>query len=75
MKHYERALIDRGSRSYGTRSVPTTINDPFLFHLSQSAPISPLPRAPLPNWDVALRSPAEVSTRRYGWVHPLTDGV
>ena len=26
MKHYERALIDRGARSYGTRSVPTTIN-------------------------------------------------
>ena len=26
MKHYERALIDRGARSYGTRSVPTTFN-------------------------------------------------
>ena len=26
MEHYERALIGRGSRSDGTRSVPTTIN-------------------------------------------------
>ena len=30
MRHYERALIDRGSWSYGTRSVPTTING-YLF--------------------------------------------
>ena len=26
MRHYERDLIDRGARSDGTRSVPTTIN-------------------------------------------------
>ena len=34
MEHYERALIDRGAWSDGTRSVPTTINVYLFFEVT-----------------------------------------
>ena len=34
MEHYERAQIDRGSWSYGTRRVPTTINVSLFFEFT-----------------------------------------